>query len=251
MSGAKFRCDSTLAQGTAAQSRRSPRVSRSRMTGPRAASRPRSGRAPKDAVNPSMGARTATLAHHKARRRSTSARASPEHTADASSVRARRRRLRSRRGQRAANDDTPPALRAVRRDTAACAAARSSREGARAARTAPETPATPHGRREHAQARGNARRHAAQPRHAPHSPVLRQATHLGSSCWSGALISAARRERRLRGPLRRSSPPWIADGFSERVRTGRSRLAAPRLISSLASLGLLCGCADRSNVLTC
>ena len=59
MSGAKFRCDSTLAQGTRAQSRRSLRETK-RGIGRGAASRSRSGRAPKDAVNPSMGAPAAT-----------------------------------------------------------------------------------------------------------------------------------------------------------------------------------------------
>ena len=59
MSGAKFRCDSTLAQGMRVQPGRSLREARMRFaTG--AASRSRSGRAPKDAVNPSMGAPAAT-----------------------------------------------------------------------------------------------------------------------------------------------------------------------------------------------
>jgi hypothetical protein len=59
MSGAKFRCDSTLAQGTSAQSRHSPREARKRISRG-ATNRSRSGRAPKDAVNPSMGAPAAT-----------------------------------------------------------------------------------------------------------------------------------------------------------------------------------------------
>jgi hypothetical protein len=55
MSGAKFRCDSTLAQGTSAQSIRSPRGSTSQRTGG-AVRHPRTRSAPKNAVNPSLGA---------------------------------------------------------------------------------------------------------------------------------------------------------------------------------------------------